>query len=38
MMNVELKIDSPAYQYFAKDALKSEVDSRLKQLKKADYN
>jgi predicted regulator of amino acid metabolism with ACT domain len=38
MMNAELTIDSPAYQYFGEDALNSEVEIRLQQLKKADYN
>ena len=38
MINAKLTIDSPAYQYFGEDALNNEVESRLQQLKKADYN
>jgi hypothetical protein len=38
MMGEEVMIDTPAYQYFGVESLRSEVESRLQQLKKADYN
>jgi hypothetical protein len=38
IMNEEATIDTPAYQYFGEESLKSKVDDRVEQLKKADYN